>query len=163
MSPSFLYMIDKNSIDKLVNDALKGSLLFAVEINVDSQNNIKVIIDGDEGVSIDKCVEVSRLIEGSLDREEEDFELGVSSYGINRPILLNRQYKKYIDKALELNLNDNSIKRGILESFDDSKLIIKEEVVKKKGHKSKSKKMLTGDSIEIPLKEIKLAKGLIVF
>ena len=69
MSPSFLYMIDKNKIDKLVNDTLKESSLFVVELKVDSQNNISVIIDGDEGVSIDKCVEVSRLIEGSLDRE----------------------------------------------------------------------------------------------
>ena len=163
MSPQFLYMIDKNKIEKLVNDALKGTSLFAVEINIDSQNNIKVIIDGDDGVGIDKCVEVSRLIEGSLDREEEDFELGVSSYGIDKPILLRRQYNKYIDKAIELSLMDDSIKRGILESFNDSKLILKEEIVKKKGHKSKTKKMLTGDAIEIPFENIKLAKGVIVF
>lgn len=156
-------MIDENKIDKLVNDTLKETSLFVVELNVDSQNNITVIIDGDEGVSIDKCVEVSRLIEGSLDREEEDFELSVSSYGIDKPIVLRRQYKKYIDKAIELSLDDNSVKKGILHSFDDNTLFLKEEIVKKKGPKSKSKKMIVGDTVEIPFEKIKLAKGVIVF
>ncbi|NOY50771.1 MAG: ribosome assembly cofactor RimP [Chlorobi bacterium] len=154
-------MISNTKIKSLVEQAVKGTSLFAVEISVGANNNISVTIDGEQGVNIGQCVEISRFIEGNLDRETEDFSLGVSSYGIEKPIVLHRQYNKYIDKTIELHLNDGTVKRGILESFSDSNLIVMEEVVKKSGRKSK--KMLVGDSIEISLSDIKLAKGIIIF
>ncbi len=153
-------MIDKKKIEKLVNAATDGSSLFVVEIKVGSDNNISVIIDGDYGVTISQCVDVSRAVEGNLDREIEDFELSVSSYGIDQPILMLRQYQKYIDKPIQLHLNDDTVKRGVLVSTTPSKLILKEEIVKKN---RKSRKMLIGEPIEITMDNIKLAKGLIVF
>ena len=153
-------MIDKKKIEKLVNAATDGSSLFVVEIKVGSDNNISVIIDGDHGVTISQCVDVSRAVEGNLDREIEDFELSVSSYGIDQPILMLRQYQKYIDKPIQLHLNDDTVKRGVLVSTTPSKLILKEEIVKKN---RKSRKMLIGEPIEITMDNIKLAKGLIVF
>ncbi len=153
-------MIDKKKIEKLVNAATDGSSLFVVEIKIGSDNNISVIIDGDYGVTISQCVDVSRAVEGNLDREIEDFELSVSSYGIDQPILMLRQYQKYIDKPIQLHLNDDTVKRGVLVSTTPSKLILKEEIVKKN---RKSRKMLIGEPIEITMDNIKLAKGLIVF
>ncbi len=153
-------MIDKKKIGKLVNTVTDGSSLFVVEIKIGSDNNISVIIDGDQGVTISQCVDVSRAVEGNLDREIEDFELSVSSYGIDQPILMLRQYQKYIDKPIQLHLNDDTVKRGVLVSATPSTLILKEEIVKKN---RKSRKMLIGEPIEITMDNIKLAKGLIVF
>ena len=67
-------------------------------MTVSSDNKIMLYIDGDENVSISNCVDLSRHIEFSLDREEEDFALSVSSAGVDMPLKLIRQYKKYIGK-----------------------------------------------------------------
>ncbi len=154
-------MISKKKIEDLLERANMDSSLFVVDVKVSNNNNISVIVDGDNGVSISKCVEYSRAIEGNLDRELEDFELSVSSYGIDQPIIMLRQYKKYIDRPVQIHLKDDTIKTGILVSVTDSTLIMNEEIVKKN---RKSKKMLVGEeSTEIEMDSIKLAKGLIVF
>ena len=164
MSPLILYMIQKSKIEKLVSEAIEEidpSNLFVVDLSVSKDNSIKLVVDGDNGVNIDDCVALSRFVEGALDREEEDFDLSVSSFGLGNPLVLNRQYNSLIDKGIEIVKTDDIIKRGILESFDTDKLILKEEIVKKSGRKSK--KMLTGDTIEILLKDIKSARSIIVF
>jgi len=153
-------MIDKKQIELLANEATDSVGLYVVELKIGNDNNISITIDGDEGVNINQCVSVSKFIEGNLDREEIDFELNVSSYGIDHPILLLRQYQKYINKTIELHLVDDSVKRGVLISADSSNVVLQEEIVKKN---RKSKKMLFGENIEIPMDSIKLAKGLIVF
>ena len=159
-SPYVLYMIKESEIKKLAKQAVKGSELFVVDVTVDNANNISVTIDGDHGVNISQIVEVSKYIENSFDREEEDFELFVSSYGIDKPITLLRQYQKYIEKPVELLLMDDTVKRGVVVSADTELLIINEEIIKKN---RKSRKMLTGDPLEIPMSSIKEAKGIIVF
>ena len=58
---------------------------FIVEVEVSPANQISVQIDSENGISIDDCVAISRQIEGNLDREEEDFELQVSSAGLGQP------------------------------------------------------------------------------
>lgn len=153
-------MIEKKLIENLANDASEEAGLFVVEITIGSDNKITVTLDGDEGVNINQIVAVSKFIENSLDREEEDFELGVTSFGIDHPILLLRQYQKYIDKPVQLLLEDDSTKRGILVSADSSKIMLQEEEIKKN---RKSKKMQLGETIEIPMANIKQAKGLILF
>lgn len=153
-------MIDKKLIELLANEAAEKVGLYVVELKVGNDNNISITIDGDEGVSINQCVIVSKSIEGNLDRETLDFELNVSSYGIDHPILMLRQYQKYINKTIELQMEDDTIKRGILVSVDSSTIVLKEELVKKN---RKSKKMLFGETMEVPMASIKLAKGLIVF
>ena len=153
-------MIDKLLIEDLVEEAIGNDDLFIVEISVSKNNKISVILDGDQGVSISRCVDVSRAIEGDLDRETEDFELSVSSYGIDQPFLMLRQYQKYIDKPVKLILEDDTVKRGELVSATSSKIVLKEEIIKKN---RKSKKLLIGEPIEIAMDKIKLAKGLIVF
>lgn len=153
-------MIDKKQIEILANEATDSVGLYVVELKIGNDNNISITIDGDEGVSINQCVSVSKFIEGNLDREEIDFELNVSSYGIDHPILMLRQYQKYINRTIEIYLEDDTVKRGVLISADSSNVILQEEIVKKN---RKSKKMLFGETIEIPMGSIKLAKGLIVF
>ena len=75
-------MISKKYIEDLAAEFLEDSDLFAVKITVSKDNNIRLFIDGDNGVTIDDCVGLSRHIEGNLDRDKEDFELNVSSSGV---------------------------------------------------------------------------------
>ena len=86
-------MIEKIKILEIVNNALDGSEKFLVNLKITPDNRIYVDIDGDNGITIDDCIELSRAIEGQLDREEEDFELTVSSAGADQPLKLTRQYR----------------------------------------------------------------------
>ena len=71
-------MTDKNSIIGLVNEMLDEGM-FLVDVQVNASNVIRVFIDSINGITIDQCVAVSRHIEQILDRQNQDFELQVSS------------------------------------------------------------------------------------
>ena len=87
-------MIDKKEINALVEEFLKDSGNYLVDILIASGNLITVEIDNDNGVNIDDCVELSRYLESKFDRDTEDFELTVTSAGLTSPFKTLRQYKK---------------------------------------------------------------------
>lgn len=154
----FLMMISEQQIQQIVGDSLSGSKLFAVQISVSEGNAIKVLIDGDEGVGIADCKALSRAIEGSFDREEEDFSLEVSSGGADRPFQLPRQYRKHIGKMVELKLADNKMMEGKLIEFNEDSLVIEPHVNPGKGRKIK-----VLDQQTINLDQIVETKSLIQF
>ncbi len=86
-------MIDKNTVEQLVNQWLEGKEYFLTDLTVSTDDRIVVEIDHEEGVWIEDCVELSRFIESHLDREQEDFELEVGSAGIGQPFKVLRQYE----------------------------------------------------------------------
>ena len=153
-------MISENKIIQLAEDCLHETDRFVVFIKVSTANQINVVIDGDHGVTIDHCVEMSRFIENSLDREIEDFELKVSTAGIDYPYVNIRQYKKNVGRSVQVTLKDGDVKRGKLKTANESVIEIEEEITRK--HK-KSKKMETGLPILIPFEDIKQTKGLVIF
>ena len=116
--------ITVNKITRLVNEAIEGTDLFIGEIKVKSGNIIYIFLDGDHGVPISKCVEVSRYVEKHLDREREDFELNVSSYGIGQPLKFLRQYVNAIGKQLTVTLQDGTKRTGILLQADDKQIAL---------------------------------------
>ena len=72
--------MDQKLVIKLVDEAiLDNESLFLIELSFLAGNKIKVIVDGDEGVSIEECIRISRHVEHNLDREVEDFGLEVTS------------------------------------------------------------------------------------
>ena len=97
-------MITKEHIVNLVNQKIHNSHLFLVDARVLPGNRIEVFIDGDNGIAISDCVELSRFLEKNLDRNTEDFSLEVSSPGAGAPLKSGRQYLKHIGRDLELNL-----------------------------------------------------------
>ncbi|MDR1382115.1 MAG: ribosome assembly cofactor RimP [Tannerella sp.] len=111
-------MTDKDFIKSLVEEKLKESDSFLVEISVDPDNRIVVEIDNDSGVSIDECVVMSRYIEECLDREKEDFELEVGSSGLTSPFKTVRQYVKNLGKEVEMLLKNGTKLTGILKAAD---------------------------------------------
>jgi len=126
-------MLDKKKTEEIVNRAISGSDKFLVDISVSSANVVDVFVDGDNGISIQECVKISRLIESSLDREVEDYELRVSSPGLSKPFKMIRQYKKYVNREIEVVNKDDKKVKGVLKSVSENGF----KLERKKGKKGK--------------------------
>ena len=124
-------MIEKIKILELVNNALEGSDKFLVNLKITPDNRIYVDIDGDNGVTIDDCIELSRAIEGQMDRDEEDFALDVSSAGADQPLKLIRQYRKNVGRELEVVTVDGERAEGTLEDASDEGIVLRTKGTKK--------------------------------
>ena len=125
-------MIDKEKVLSIINEELEGSDLFLVDLKIGKDNKISVYIDGDNGVLIQNCIDLSRKIEGNFDREVEDFELSVFSSGVGEPLVNARQYKKNIGRNISIITNDDQTIKGELISVDDDKVVVREIPKKKK-------------------------------
>ena len=157
-------MISKQRILELAQERIdelnKG--LFVVDLSISSSNNIHLEIDAEVGfVSIDDCVRVSRNIEHNLDREEQDFELSVSSAGIDKPLRNVRQYPKNVGRSLKVRTSSGEKIEGELTRVSDKAIQISfEEAVKLEGQKKKEKIQRV---IELPFDQIQEAKVVISF
>lgn len=125
-------MIDREKVLNIVNDELEGSDLFLVDLRVGKDNKISVFIDGDNGVTIQNCIDLSRIIEGNFDREIEDFDLSVLSAGIGEPLKLIRQYIKNIGRNISITTDENEQIEGELIMVDEEKVVVKQIPKKKK-------------------------------
>ena len=94
-------MLKESTIQALINDGLEErNDLFLIDLKISPENKINVIIDGDNGVSVEDCIFISRAIEHNLDREEDDFSLEVTSAGATSPLIEMRQFKKNIGRTV---------------------------------------------------------------
>ncbi len=122
----------KAQVEKLLTDALaQRTDLFLISWDIAPDNHIKVIIDGDKGVRVQDCIDISRAIEHNLDREAWDFSLEVLSAGVTEPLIQKRQYQKNIGRFLEVKLDDQNVE-GELISMDESTFVLRYQVREKK-------------------------------
>lgn len=112
-------LITKEHILTLANAHLKDSPVFVTGIRISSDNQINLFIDGDTGVTIKDCVELSRAIEAQLDRTKTDFALDVSSHGAATPLVMPRQYPKHLGRTFEIKLTDGEKVEGNLVALSD--------------------------------------------
>jgi len=98
--------------------------LFLIDLSIQGDNEIKVVIDSDHGVTVEDCIAVSRKIEHNLDREQKDFSLDVLSAGATTPFTDIRQYKKNIGRNVEVKTNDGKTIEGILETVSDTEIMV---------------------------------------
>lgn len=117
-------MINKDPIATLCEEALADTDRFLVEVKVKPQNVIEVYVDSDTAVNIDHCVELSRFIESKLDRDAEDFELSVLSWGLSGALKMDRQLQKYVGKDVEVKSKELGKLQGKLVAFDAEKVEI---------------------------------------
>lgn len=125
-------MIDKERITKLTEEALAGTDLFITAVTVKPGNKIMVFLDGDNGVSIDDCIKVSKHIESNFDRDKEDFELDVSSHGLNSPLVLPRQFANNTGKEIVVVMKDGMKHTGIIKTVSETGFSIEPVSGKKK-------------------------------
>ncbi|MDN3587711.1 ribosome assembly cofactor RimP [Pedobacter aquatilis] len=114
--------------------------LFLVEVKMLPNNKLIIHVDGDEGISIQDCVAISRHVGFHLEEEntiEQAYNLEVSSPGVGEPLKLIRQYNKNIGRTVSIKLKDGQKKEGKLLSVTENDLLI-EESVKQKGKKAVS-------------------------
>ena len=111
----------KNKVTELLDTALiERPDLFLIDFTINSENHIKVIIDGDHGVLVEDCMFVSRAIEHNLDREEEDFSLEVMSAGAASPLTHKRQYKKNLERTLKVRTASEEIEGKLTKATEDN-------------------------------------------
>ncbi|MEM9687295.1 MAG: ribosome assembly cofactor RimP [Bacteroidota bacterium] len=120
-------MLEKTT--RLVKEILdKNKSLFLLDLSVSEDHKIKIIIDGDQGVSLDDCITVSKYVEQHLDSEKANFSIEVSSPGAAQPIKNKRQFKKNIGRYLEIVLTNGEKIAGKLKNADDEKLTLEWKV-----------------------------------
>lgn len=154
-------MSAEQRIEQLVQEMLEHQdpSLFLVDVNLsNSKNSQKVVVylDGDEGISIDVCAEISRKLGATI--EEEDlikgsFTLEVSSPGLDLPLKLHRQYKKNVGRKVKVLRQDNSTLKGTLAKVNEHQIVLEEE--QKIKSKDKSKKKGETKEVMIPFEDIK--------
>ena len=115
-------MIEKEVISKLVEEAIADSNLFLVEVKVKPANVIEVYVDADSAVNIDQCVAISRYVESKMDRDTEDFELSVFSWGLSGALKLDRQLQKYVGKDVEVKTKELGKVQARLMDFNDERV-----------------------------------------
>lgn len=157
---SVFEMIEKNKVAALVEEAIADSNIFLVDVTVNAGNKIIVLADSLDGLSIDDCVRINRFIEANLDREAEDYELEVSSPGIGQNFKVIGQYRKAINRTLEVGLVDGRSYTGLLSEVSLTGIDLEvEEKVKLDGQKKKqvvkNKYTLTFDNIRSAREKLK--------
>ena len=136
------------------------SSLFLISMDVNPDNTIKIVLDGDQGVNLQDCIEVSRAIETQLDREETDFALEVTSAGATSPLSNPRQYVKNIGRKLSVSTPENRYE-GNLTAADSNSITLE---WKSREPKPIGKgKVTVQNKKEIPISEISEAKVVLKF
>jgi len=147
--------MDEKQIRNWIQEALEGTDRFLVELIIKPGNRIMIFIDSDTSVFIDHCISLSRFIESRLNRDEADFELNVSSAGLDQPYKLLRQYIKNTGREVAVIRNDGSKITGTLIAADLEGFNVLE--------RTKIKKIVTEENHRFSYSDIKETKEIINF
>jgi ribosome maturation factor RimP len=157
-------MISKETVRALVDERISelANGLFVVDLTISATNVIHVELDKHEGyVAVNDCMSVSRNVEHNLDREHEDFELHVSSAGLDKPFRVLPQYLKNIGRQVKVVLNDGTKLEGELKSANEGELVL--DLIRKEKVEGKKKKETIVEQRVLPMEQIKETKIVITF
>jgi ribosome maturation factor RimP len=160
--PSFYKnMTFRDKVLELLNNGLfEKPELFLIDFSISENQKILITIDGDHGVSLQDCIDISRAIENNLDREENDYSLEVASSGLSTPLSMVRQYKKNIGRVLKVKTAAENLEAN-LDAVNDEFITLswmaREPKKIGKGKETVVKK------IELPYTEIKEAIVTVTF
>jgi len=154
-------MAFKDKVTELLNEALEERpSLFLIDLSIGSGNKITVTLDGDNGVNLQDCIDVSRAIEHNLDREEEDFSLEVASAGATSPLKFPRQFRKNLGRTLKVRTETQEIEAEITGANEE--FIVLEWKAREPKQVGKGKETVSKKA-EIPYGDIKEAVVVIKF
>jgi ribosome maturation factor RimP len=110
------------TVKSILESLLEGDI-FLVDMKVKPTNNIKIYLDADTGLGIEKCIKINRALYKVLEEmaiyPDGDFSLEVSSPGIDEPLKLSRQYHKNIGRTLIVKANDETFEAELIEANDE--------------------------------------------
>jgi len=144
--------MDKALLAEIVENYLKNSDKYLVDVKLEPGDRIVVEIDGDTPVSIDDCIALSRHLESQFDRNVEDFELEVGSAGLSQAFKVLRQYRNAVGREVETLLKTGKKYSGILKAGNENSIVLTvKKQIKPEGAKRKAtvEEDLTFDYSEI--------------
>lgn len=154
-------MTFKDKVHQLLEQGLQEKpSLFLIDLTITEGFKIIVTLDGDNGVTLQDCIDISRAIEHNLDREEQDFSLEVASGGVSAPLKLTRQFKKNIGRTLKIKTTGAEIEAKLTQANDEFITLEWEAREPKKIGKGKETVQKT---LELPYSDIKEAVVTITF
>jgi len=154
-------MTFKEKVSRLLEEGLlEKPLLFLIDLTITESFKIIVTLDGDNGVALQDCIDISRSIDNNLDREEHDFSLEVASAGVSSPLKHIRQYKKNVGRILQVETEGIIIEAKLAEANDE--FIIMEWEAREPKKIGKGKETVQKRQ-EISYTEIKKAIVIIIF
>ena len=154
-------MTFKEKVSRLLEEGLlEKPLLFLIDLTITESFKIIVTLDGDNGVALQDCIDISRSIDNNLDREEHDFSLEVASAGVSSPLKHIRQYKKNVGRLLQVETDTINIEAKLVEANDD--FIVMEWEAREPKKIGKGKETVQKRQ-EILYSEIKKAIVIIIF
>jgi ribosome maturation factor RimP len=156
----FRAMTEKTKIENLVEEYINGRGLFMVAVRVSAAGKITVLVDRKEGITIEECAELSRFIEKSLDRNAEDYELQVSSPGLDMPFLVLQQYYKNEGRQVEVIGKDGEKYKGVLKNVTEGGFELETGVKAKPGSKNKPVEL---KDISFNYEQVKSAREIVTF
>ncbi len=122
---NILNMEFKKQVEQLLNDFLEQREdLFLIDLKISASDEVNVVLDGDNGVTLQDCLDASRAIEFNLNREERDFSLQVGSAGLSEPLTRVRQFRKNIGRDLNVVLQDSSEIEGELSRVEEDEITL---------------------------------------
>jgi ribosome maturation factor RimP len=154
-------MIDKVSVNQLIGEYVHEKELFLVDLNISPDNRIRIEIDSFAGISIDDCADLTQFIHSKLDRDEEDYELEVSSAGIGSPFKIHQQYLKHVGREVDVVTAQGRKLNGVLKSVTEEGIqLTTTQMVKPEGAKRKT---TVHEDVYLTFKDIKTTKLIIRF
>lgn len=152
----------KEKVSELLQNALaERPTLFLIDLKISDAGKIDVVIDGDQGVTLQDCMDISRAIEHNLDREAYDFALDVASAGVGTPLQNVRQYVKNVGRTLRVKTVGGQQVEAVLEKADESGIVLGWDAREPK--KVGKGKETVHKTLEIPFSDIKEAIVTITF
>lgn len=154
-------MIEAEKIKNIAKKADLGKEFVVIDVESRPNNSFTVFIDSLNNITIGDCVKVSRFIEENLDRNIEDYDLSVSSAGIDRPLTTEIQFQKNIGKNVQITLNDNKVVEGKLIEYNKDHIIISNN--KKERNATTKKNEIVTINTKIEFNKIKTVTIIISF
>lgn len=149
-------MIQESTVRSLIEETIQDTEIFLVDLKISGGNKISVLVDAIGGLPITDCMKVSRGIEFDLDREVEDYELNVSSPGLDKPFKVFKQYEKNVSRSIHITLEDEGVFDAMIIEVEDPKINLEvEEVITKSDALESVKK---GDTLALTQEDIKESK-----
>ncbi len=153
--------MDEKAIREFVEEKIRGKDIFLVDLSLNPGNLIQINVDKPGGISIEECVNLSREFNSAFDREKEDYDLQVSSPGLDTPFKVKEQFENNRNKEVLVTMSDGEKFKAKLLNFDEDELkLLVQRKVKEEG---KKKKKLIAEEKILKHKDIKAVTAVISF
>lgn len=151
----------RNILDEILPELLNENSLELIELNVPAEHRIEIFVDGESNVSIEQCAALMRELRGRTAEALDPYQITISSPGLDKPLRHPLQFKKALNKSIEVLMNNGEKHQGVLTDYAQDNL--KLNLFRPSKSKSGAKPPLSETTLDLPVSEIKKVLKLIFF